>query len=75
MSRKIRGPGGSNEMINPPDPTSPKDWEDFTGVYAQNKRDTFMQGGKPSTANRKSRPCSGPARSGIRSGELDYEGT
>ena len=70
---RTRGPGGSNEFTNPPDPIQMGEWEDFPGTEPENSRDVSYIRGPVSTRNRRSRRVSGPPNS--RSNELEYKGT
>lgn len=69
---RTRGPKGSNELINPPDPIQMGEWEDFPGIEPVGSTPGVKRG-VISTRNRRSRRISGPKNSRIN--ELEYKGT
>jgi len=73
---RFKGPSAKspNELINPPDPTSPQDWEDYTGLEPAG-RTPGVNRGPVSLKNRTSRPISGPKGSRISPNSLEYKGT
>lgn len=70
---RTRGPNGSNELVNPPDPIQMGEWEDFLGTQPQNTRDMTYIRGSVSHRNRRSKRISGPRNSSVN--ELEYKGT